>query len=187
MLAYYVVQVEKTLERFETLVKTVRRGARARGVRRRGDARSSTSICAHGRAIRAERVRAREENREPRFQELLDSWGGVSLAYRKKITDSPAYRLNHEEVEKCLEEGVRFVEGMTPVAAIPDARGAVKAMTFKNAGAASSSSCRRAHGVRRRGHVAQHDLREGAPGHVRARQARLLRAAQSGARQRRRA
>src|SRR2546421_4055739 len=28
-------------------------------------------------------------------------------SYRKKITDSPAYRLNHEEVEKCLEEGDR--------------------------------------------------------------------------------
>src|SRR5262249_47717280 len=87
----------------------------------------------HGRAIRAERAQARAEAREPSFQPLLDEWGGVSLAYRKKLTDSPAYRLNHEEVEKCLEEGVRFIEGMTPVAAIPDARGALRAMTFKNA------------------------------------------------------
>ncbi|HEY2748465.1 MAG TPA: FAD-dependent oxidoreductase [Polyangia bacterium] len=131
MLAYYVVQVEKTLERFETLCKQFGETR----VRATFDAEESgilDEFCAHGRAIRGERVRAREEGREPRFQELLDSWGGVSLLYRKKITDSPAYRLNHEEVEKCLEEGVRFVEGMTPVAAIPDARGAVKAMTFKN-------------------------------------------------------
>ncbi|HEX9105126.1 MAG TPA: pyridine nucleotide-disulfide oxidoreductase, partial [Polyangia bacterium] len=131
MLAYYVVQVEKTLERFEVLCKTF---GEAR-VRASFDAEESEILdeyCAHGRAIRNERVAALQEGREPRFQELLDSWGGVSLVYRKKITDSPAYRLNHEEVEKCLEEGVRFVEGMTPVAAIPDARGAVKAMTFKN-------------------------------------------------------
>ena len=131
MLAYYVVQVEKVLERYEALLVSF------------GDARVRDSFDAeelevldeqltHGRAIRAERARAAEEQREPRFQALLDSWGGVSLAYRKKLTDSPAYRLNHEEVEKCLEEGVRFIESMTPVAAVPDARGAIRAMTFKN-------------------------------------------------------
>jgi NADPH-dependent glutamate synthase beta subunit-like oxidoreductase/NAD(P)H-flavin reductase len=132
MLAYYVVQCEKVLERFETLVKTFGE-ARVRGAFDAEESEILDEQCAHGRAIRGERQRAREEGREPRFQELLDSWGGVSLVYRKKITDSPAYRLNHEEVEKCLEEGVRFIESMAPVAAIPDARGAVKAMTFKNA------------------------------------------------------
>jgi len=29
--------------------------------------------------------------------------------------DSPAYRLNHEEVIKSLEEGVRYVENLAPV------------------------------------------------------------------------
>ena len=74
----------------------------------------------HGRAIRAERARPRAARSARRsFQPLLDAWGGVSLVYRKKLTDSPAYRLNHEEVEKCLEEGVRFVEGMSPVRGDP--------------------------------------------------------------------
>jgi NADPH-dependent glutamate synthase beta subunit-like oxidoreductase/NAD(P)H-flavin reductase len=132
MLAYYVVQVEKMLERFEVVCKAFGE-ARVRGMFDAEESEVLDELCAHGRAIRGERERAREEKREPRFQELLDSWGGVSLVYRKKITDSPAYRLNHEEVDKCLEEGVRFIEGMTPVGAIPDARGAVKAMTFKNA------------------------------------------------------
>ncbi|MGZ3425003.1 MAG: FAD-dependent oxidoreductase [Polyangia bacterium] len=131
MLAYYVVQVEKMLERYETLVKAFGE-ARVRAAFDGEESGILDEYCTHGRAIRAERVKAREENREPKFQALLDSWGGVSLVYRKKITDSPAYRLNHEEVEKCLEEGVRFVEGMTPVAAIPDDKGAVRAMTFKN-------------------------------------------------------
>src|SRR6185436_14574371 len=71
--------------------------------------------------------------RPPSFQPLLDSWGGVAIAYRKKLTDSPAYRLNHEEVEKCLEEGVRFLEGLSPVRAVPDASGALSEMVFKRA------------------------------------------------------
>jgi hypothetical protein len=29
----------------------------------------------------------------------------VTIAYRKRMVDSPAYRLNHEEVIKALEEG----------------------------------------------------------------------------------
>src|SRR5947209_19550776 len=118
------------LERFETLVKTFGE-SRVRAAFDAEETEILDEYCAHGRAIRHERVLAREENREPRFQELLDSWGGVSLVYRKKITDSPAYRLNHEEVEKCLEEGVRFVENLSPVAALPDEHGAVRAMTFR--------------------------------------------------------
>jgi hypothetical protein len=35
------------------------------------------------------------------------------------LIDSPAYRLNHEEVEKSLEEGVRYIENLAPVEADP--------------------------------------------------------------------
>ena len=52
---------------------------------------------------------------------LVRRWGGVKVAYRRGLTDSPAYRLNHEEVEKALQEGITFVEHVTPVAAVPDA------------------------------------------------------------------
>jgi NAD(P)H-flavin reductase len=54
----------------------------------------------------------------------------VSIAYRKKLTDSPAYRLNHEEVAKALEEGVSFIENLTPMEAVPDSFGAVAALKF---------------------------------------------------------
>ena len=47
------------------------------------------------------------------------------------MVDSPAYRLNHEEVIKALEEGIAFAENLTPVEAVPDERGALKAMIFK--------------------------------------------------------
>jgi NADPH-dependent glutamate synthase beta subunit-like oxidoreductase/NAD(P)H-flavin reductase len=131
LLAYYVVQVEKVLARFEKLV--VQFGEqKARNTFDAEEQETLDEFLEHGRAIRAERARAEAAGEEPFFQALLDSWGGVSLAYRKKLTDSPAYRLNHEEVEKCLEEGVRFIEGVTPVAAKQDERGALRAMHFKN-------------------------------------------------------
>ena len=48
-------------------------------------------------------------------QELLQKWGGTKILYRKKIQDSPAYRLSHQELNKAFEEGVEFVENITPL------------------------------------------------------------------------
>ena len=69
----------------------------------------------HALAIRDERARPRREGRDPRILELLQSWGGSTIAYRKRLIDSPSYTLNHEEVEKALEEGIRFAENLTPM------------------------------------------------------------------------
>ena len=85
----------------------------------------------HGRAVRAERARAAAAGEQPDFAPLIVKWGGVSLVYRKSMADSPAYRLNHEEITKFFEEGVRFVEQLSPVACIPDEHGALKAVEFE--------------------------------------------------------
>src|SRR5207244_2618567 len=85
---------------------------------------------AHGRDVRAERARAAAAGEPPDFVPLVRGWGGVTIAYRKRMVDSPAYRLNHEEVIKALEEGITFTENVNPVEAIADARGAVSAMIF---------------------------------------------------------
>jgi hypothetical protein len=53
----------------------------------------------------------------------LKSWGGVTVAYRKRLIDSPSYTLNHEEIEKALEEGIRFAENVAPAAVIVDELG----------------------------------------------------------------
>jgi NADPH-dependent glutamate synthase beta subunit-like oxidoreductase/NAD(P)H-flavin reductase len=130
LLAYYVVQVEKMLVRYERLVE---RFGHAH-VEKRFDPEEQEVLgefLAHGRAIREERRRAATAHEEPNFQPLLDAWGGVSLIYRKRLADSPAYRLNHEEVEKFLEEGVRFIECMSPVEAQPDEHGAVRSVVFE--------------------------------------------------------
>jgi NADPH-dependent glutamate synthase beta subunit-like oxidoreductase len=62
---------------------------------------------------------------------FLRRYGGVSIVYRKRMEDSPAYRHNHEELQKALEEGVHYRECLQPVAAICDAYGAVQSMRFE--------------------------------------------------------
>lgn len=121
-LAYYPVQVERFLDRHETLV--AERGEAA--VRARWSA-EETSIAeeflAHGRAVRAERAAAIRENRPPRLRALCDAWGGVRVVYRRGLIDSPAYRNNPEEVHKALEEGITVTEFRAPVGIEVDAWG----------------------------------------------------------------
>jgi len=130
LLAYYVVQAEKALERHEALVSVIGEVA-AWEVFDVEEREILEELLSHGRALRAERQAADAAHRAPNFQPMLDGWGGVSLVYRKHLTDSPAYRLNHEEVDKCLEEGVRIIENMSPTKAVPDSLGAVQAMVFE--------------------------------------------------------
>jgi NADPH-dependent glutamate synthase beta subunit-like oxidoreductase/NAD(P)H-flavin reductase len=121
-LAYYPVQVEKFLERYDALV--AERGRESVEASWTQDEQIiGAEFLAHARAIRAERAAAATEGRSPRILELLQGWGGVTIAYRRRLIDSPSYTLNHEEVEKALEEGIRFGEGLTPLAVEIDAQG----------------------------------------------------------------
>ncbi|HEU5282461.1 MAG TPA: FAD-dependent oxidoreductase, partial [Burkholderiales bacterium] len=114
-LAYYPLQVEKFLLRYETLAAERGKAAVRAGWSAEEQAIADEFI-GHARALRAERAAAAAEGRAPRLVELLQSWGGATIAYRKRMIDSPSYTLNHEEIEKALEEGIRFAEGLTPVA-----------------------------------------------------------------------
>ena len=130
LFAYYPVQVEKMLSKYEQVVAEFGETQ----VMKQFDPEELMVIrefLDHGRAIRAERERAAAAGEEPNFVPLVQSWGGVSLIYRKRLQDSPAYRLNHEEVQKALEEGINFVECMNPAEAVPDEFNAVKALIFE--------------------------------------------------------
>ncbi|MBS1832311.1 MAG: FAD-dependent oxidoreductase [Acidobacteria bacterium] len=129
-LAYYVVQVEKFLDRYEALVAD-RGEAAVRKVWTAEENETADEFVAHARAIRAERERAKQEHREPRLVDLMNSWGGVTVAYRRRLVDAPSYTLNHEEVAKALEEGIRFAEGLTPDEVEVDQYGHAKALRLK--------------------------------------------------------
>ncbi len=113
-LAYYAVQVEKFLARYEALGEEPGWNAEERAI--------AQEFIAHARALRA----AAPEKRI----ELLKSWGGATIAYRRRLIDSPSYTLNHEEVEKALEEGIGFAEGLTPTRIELDEYGHARAVNF---------------------------------------------------------
>src|SRR6185295_17792913 len=101
-LAYYPVQVEKFLARYEALVQAQGR-AGVESAWTDHEFLIAEEFLSHARAIRLERQRAAAERRPPAIAELLQGWGGATIAYRKRLIDSPSYTLNHEEVEKALE------------------------------------------------------------------------------------
>ena len=135
LMAYYPLQVEKVLHQYETLVAELN-VSQVRGSYDSEELEVLDEYLEHGRAIRAERVRAAAAGTTPDFVPLVRSWGGVTIAYRKRMVDSPAYRLNHEEVIKALEEGITFAENLNPIEAAADERGAVRAMVFTREGPA---------------------------------------------------
>ena len=132
ILAYYPVQIEKTLGRYTELVRA-RGEVAVRAMFDEEEWEELTTQLGHARELDAERSAAAREGRDPRLQPLLARWGGATIVYRKSLADSPAYRLNHEEVHESLQEGVRYVEGLSPVTAILDARRHVRAMRFRRA------------------------------------------------------
>ena len=133
-LAYYPLQVEKFLRRYETLC-TEGDEEKVRAAWTLPERQIADEFLAHARAIRAERASAADAGREPHVLELLKSWGGVTLAYRKRLVDSPSYTLNHEEIEKALEEGIRFAENLTPAAVVLDEFGYTNGLTVTAHGA----------------------------------------------------
>ncbi|MFI5251044.1 MAG: FAD-dependent oxidoreductase [Bacteroidota bacterium] len=130
LMAYYPVQVTKVKQRYDELCLLQGKDA----VDKMLDPEETVILnrfLEHAAEIELERKRAFQEEEQPNFIPLLRKWGGVHIYYRKSINDSPAYRLNHEEVIKSLEEGISFVENMNPVEAVTDTYGAVKELIFK--------------------------------------------------------
>jgi NADPH-dependent glutamate synthase beta subunit-like oxidoreductase/NAD(P)H-flavin reductase len=129
-LAYYVVQVEKFLRRYELLAAELGE-PEVQASWSKDEVEIAQEFLSHAKAIRAEKTAAAHEGRQPNLTELLNSWGGVTIAYRRRLIDSPSYTLNHEEVAKALEEGVRFAECLAPEEVEVDAFGSAKALRLE--------------------------------------------------------
>jgi NADPH-dependent glutamate synthase beta subunit-like oxidoreductase/NAD(P)H-flavin reductase len=130
-LAYYPLQVEKLLARYETLVQE-RGEAAVHEACSPQDAEVLAELLEHARAIRAERVAAAREGRRARVAELVRGWGGATIVYRRRLVDSPSYTLNHEEVAKALEEGIRFAEQLAPQEVLLDRFGWARALRLSS-------------------------------------------------------
>lgn len=71
----------------------------------------------HGAAIRL----ARGDTQK--ILKVVNQSGGVSIIYRKRMQDSPAYRTNVIELQKALEQGVQYIEKTEVVSAIDNGLG----------------------------------------------------------------
>ena len=130
-LAYYPLQVEKFLGRYETLVKE-RGEAAVRAGWTAEEAETAAEFLDHARQIRAERELAAREGRKPQLAELIRQWGGATIAYRRRMIDAPSYTLNHEEVAKALEEGIGFAERLSPEEVLLDRFGSARALRLSS-------------------------------------------------------
>ncbi len=115
-LAYYPLQVEKFLKRYEILAHE-RGEVTVRASWSEEETEIAEEFIIHARAMRNERKKAAEDNRVADITGLLKKWGGATIAYRRRLQDSPSYRMNHEEVEKALEEGIEFIGNVSPAGA----------------------------------------------------------------------
>lgn len=128
--AYYMVQIEKTASRYAVLCDYYGEVK----VRAKFDVQSLSVLdefLAHAKALAFERLLAQKEKREVDLIGLIRRWGGVTVAYRRTMQESPAYQRNHEEVTKALEEGIYYAEGLLPTAVVLDEQGWCKALTFR--------------------------------------------------------
>ena len=105
-LAYYPRQVAKFLHRYEVLcgiygVATVR-----------DNWSDEDTIIAEEFLDHAQQLQVCAPNQR---LALLKQWGGVTIAYRKSMQESPAYKSNHLELQSALDEGVFYKENLTPL------------------------------------------------------------------------
>lgn len=114
-LAYYPVQVEKFSKNYEKYGAKLELDEEERQI--------ADEFISHAKLIREE---LQKDN--PQLIELLTSFGGVKVLYRKGLEQSPAYRNNHEEISKALHEGIKIVEHITPQEVKLDSFGHLKAL-----------------------------------------------------------
>jgi len=129
LMAYYPAQVEKYLERYEKIVAEFGE-EKFYSVLDEEEKQIAKTFLEHGKEIHQERKRAEDKNEKPNFIPLIRKWGGVKIAYRKGMVDSPAYRLNHEEIIKAFEEGIEFIEKLNPTEAVLDKHGSLVKVKF---------------------------------------------------------
>lgn len=130
IMAYYPVQVEKFTKRFKELEQqTSTKNLLQQWPKIEQEI--VLEFLKHGEAVIQERIRAKAAGEVPDFAPLVQQWGGVTLAYRRDLTEAPSYILNHEEVAKALEEGIYIIDHATPIGVNVDATNAAVSIELK--------------------------------------------------------
>lgn len=102
-LAYYPRQVRKFHETYKDLVLQYGKES-VEHAWTKEDREIASEFITHAQAL--------ENSDNPR--KLIEKWGGATIAYRKDIVHAPSYRLNHEELTKALQEGIKIKSDLSP-------------------------------------------------------------------------
>ncbi len=167
LLAYYIVQIEKTQERFETFARE-KAEAEIRAMFDDEEWAMLQEQLTHAQELTAERALAAKENREPRVQALLHKWGGVTLFYRKALRGLAGLPLEprggrEEPRGRGALRRAPLADGGDPRRPCPREGSPLHAPRRKLDRSAG------AHRLRRGRNEPQRDVREGVPGYVPAR------------------
>ncbi len=130
-MAYYPLQVEKFYKRYQQLCQ-IQPISKLRQQWSDAELVIVDEYLTHGAAITNERQAALSQNRNPNFQNLIQQWGGVTVAYRRDVTKAPSYVMNHEEVVIALEEGIQILDHAVPIDVNVDAHGHAESLTIRH-------------------------------------------------------
>ena len=133
-MAYYPIQVKKFKKRYDALV------AREGVERVRSNWTDQDCIIADEMLAHADLFAAAKSSVE--IQKTIQSLGGATLLYRGELTKAPSYRLNHEEVEKALEEGIFIKTNIIPKEVVVDKFGHAEGLIVEINGAPQTLSAK---------------------------------------------
>ncbi|WP_341757138.1 MULTISPECIES: FAD-dependent oxidoreductase [unclassified Candidatus Tisiphia] len=125
-LNYYKLQVEKFLKKYQLSVeKNGRKNTEQYWTNE--DRLIAEEFILHAKLFK------QAQNKQA-IKQILDELGGVTIYYRGNLKDSPAYKLNPEEVMYAMGDGVKFVENMVALGIDVDQYNYAQSIEFDNLG-----------------------------------------------------
>lgn len=125
-LFYYKLQVEKFYNKYRALVK------------QHGISYTERNWTEEDRLIAREFISHAKLFKMAQDKEsvltVLNELGGATIFYRGKLKDSPAYKLNPDEIMYAMATGIKFVENMEPLAINVDKYEYAESIEFNNLG-----------------------------------------------------
>lgn len=123
-LYYYKKQVESFVKDYEFAVAKYSKNYTEKDWTKE-DKEIAGEFIAHAKLF--EKTKNNEE-----LKEVFKKLGGATIFYRRKLQDSSAYKLNHEELIYALALGISFEENMQPLRINTDKYGHVESVEFES-------------------------------------------------------
>jgi len=123
-LYYYKKQVEKFAKYYEFATAKYGKDYTEKDLTEE-DKEIAEEFIAHARLFK-------EAKNNEELRKVFNKLGGATVYYRGKLQDSPAYKLNHEELIYALALGINFKENMQPLRINLDKYGHVEGVVFEN-------------------------------------------------------